>query len=556
MRLQLVVLSAALAVGLHGCCEDDHTGHRASPAPTPTPAPMPAPTPSSSGSVGPPGPELTDRDRKPSRYPSGSPLWDVMKLASTYPQTALSSWFVNAPVESSLEGALAIALSRVVGVRVAPEDMKRWFCPGSPRPCSIGEFAREPKGYQGKLERFSQANSPTREAAFTACESGKLPLLEKIREGLQHGGAALLGFVPNAFEDFANKPAGGLHGFSIHSVGQDGSIYLQDSAELSPLVFHVVPEHLCKVLVAPSVVEANLSTPVNKASEWSTYVWFTGAKQDRPLPTAPPTLPEPPPPDTDKPLPPPEPPPPSPPPIVAQEEPPASGDLGVYLFPSSYTTSTQWEMAVTAPPSPYRLQFGVEPAAARSTARWLERVERECGVRRASGDRFFVSASCDGTIWSRIYSGAMAERSALAELAARFGRKRSRWQVEAVVRFVQAMPYELIPERPHGLRPPLEVLARRAGDCDSLSLLGAVLLRMLGWRSAVIALPKKTHAILGITAADLPWVTEDGESRFRDAKGEVYIGTEMTSPNPLGRPAWKSLRDTGTGSIVIYPLPQ
>jgi hypothetical protein len=104
-------------------------------------------------------------------------------------------------------------------------------------------------------------------------------------------------------------------------------------------------------------------------------------------------------------------------------------------------------------------------------------------------------------------------------------------RVEGVFRFIQAIPYETIPDLPDGkdrcgLRTPLLTLLR-GGDCDSKSVLMASLLRAACLAEcAIVTLQMKDgtgHAILGIR---IP--TREGD-RTIEHEGRTYVLAEAAS---------------------------
>lgn len=70
-----------------------------------------------------------------------------------------------------------------------------------------------------------------------------------------------------------------------------------------------------------------------------------------------------------------------------------------------------------------------------------------------------------------------------------------------------------------GLRAPVAVLKRYRGDCDSKSLLAGVMLKELGFPSAVLS--RKRHAVLGVALPGL------AGTRYR-VGGKSYLVVEMT----------------------------
>jgi len=104
-------------------------------------------------------------------------------------------------------------------------------------------------------------------------------------------------------------------------------------------------------------------------------------------------------------------------------------------------------------------------------------------------------------------------------------------RVEAVFRFIQAIPYETIPDLPDGkdrcgLRTPLLTLLH-GGDCDSKSVLMASLLRAACLAEcAIVTLQMKDgtgHAILGIRVP-----TREGDRTIQH-EGRTYVLAEAAS---------------------------
>ncbi|MCK5674151.1 MAG: transglutaminase domain-containing protein [Spirochaetales bacterium] len=92
--------------------------------------------------------------------------------------------------------------------------------------------------------------------------------------------------------------------------------------------------------------------------------------------------------------------------------------------------------------------------------------------------------------------------------------------LEMIIDFIQEIPYE-IPDNYYGLYTPSDVLFRDAGDCDSKSLLAALILKQLGYNTAIFYSDKYAHAMLGIN------VPSTGE--YKEHNGMPYYFTEMTA---------------------------
>jgi hypothetical protein len=106
-------------------------------------------------------------------------------------------------------------------------------------------------------------------------------------------------------------------------------------------------------------------------------------------------------------------------------------------------------------------------------------------------------------------------------------RKDQQWTLRSILNLVQSIPYELIRDDAMGLRAPVNVIYRNAGDCDSKSLLAAILLRMLGHETAVVVNPRAAHAVLGLAVPS-------GSGAYVDTGGKRYYLVECTVPAAIG----------------------
>ena len=100
--------------------------------------------------------------------------------------------------------------------------------------------------------------------------------------------------------------------------------------------------------------------------------------------------------------------------------------------------------------------------------------------------------------------------------------------VDLVMSFVQTIPYRLPTESPFGLLPPALVLTDGSGDCDSKSLLAAMLLESLGIDCAILYSAKLEHAALGVV------IPSSGQ--WFSFSGKKYYYVESTN---TGWPAGK-----------------
>ncbi len=93
--------------------------------------------------------------------------------------------------------------------------------------------------------------------------------------------------------------------------------------------------------------------------------------------------------------------------------------------------------------------------------------------------------------------------------------------LKIIIDFIQQIPYE-IPENEYGIYTPSEVLNRNAGDCDSKSLLAALVLKKMGYETALFYSKEYRHVMLGINTPST------GE--YMELGGKTYYFIEMTSP--------------------------
>lgn len=93
--------------------------------------------------------------------------------------------------------------------------------------------------------------------------------------------------------------------------------------------------------------------------------------------------------------------------------------------------------------------------------------------------------------------------------------------LEIIIDFIQQIPYE-IPDNYYGLYSPAEVLYRDAGDCDSKTIFAVLLLKQLGYDTALFYSSVYAHVMLGLN------VPSTGE--YIELNGRPYYFTEMTAP--------------------------
>jgi len=98
--------------------------------------------------------------------------------------------------------------------------------------------------------------------------------------------------------------------------------------------------------------------------------------------------------------------------------------------------------------------------------------------------------------------------------------------IELVVSFVQGLPYvsdKASTSQEEYPKYPVETLLDRGGDCEDTALLTAVLLRKLGYGSALLILPEKHHAAVGVLGS------ADAYGTYYEYDGKKYLYLETTN---------------------------
>lgn len=471
-----------------------------------------------------------------SRYGNQHKVFSLLSIAPGIPEDVIQPplfWFTWSNVYEYSHATFAMAEAVATGEPVPPGTMAARYCPGVPV-CEIADYVSS----QGRasparalFRRSGTREYPSRDEARQACEKERLALTREWQSLLGKGGGAVVAlYLRDGFEDFPESQLSTTptHLFAMRGVGRDGSLYLADGADRAPIVYKLPADKICEAMTAPFTIALGAPTGIGNS-------WWTGAFVVAPLATPPTPSPLPSPEPSPRPTASSRPPAPFPssttPPTVTTATAPRPSvpgtpgsdpfDLGVYNAPLSY--SPTWPLRVRSlkeTPSGLDLRIGVAPDTAKAMGQWLNAYERRCNV-QPTGANFFRS-TCNNVLGTAYGLVGKREWEEIGQLAARFEEARKsnhasrEWLLRAVIRFVQSIPYEIIYEDPMGVRAPLSVLSRHAGDCDSKSLLAAVLLANLGWKTAVIESRSRTHAILGVAgsgisggshhAEDLDWL--------------------------------------------------
>lgn len=143
--------------------------------------------------------------------------------------------------------------------------------------------------------------------------------------------------------------------------------------------------------------------------------------------------------------------------------------------------------------------------------------------------RWSPPADCEPEPWRCVYHSVTRDnRAYVVPLAKAFADYQAanqldpRTTIDLVISWVQHITYRLPDDENFGLLPPARVAAEGWGDCDSKTLLAALILDELGVETVVLHSDTYKHAALGV---DLPG---DGQ-RFSFGRRK-YLYVEVTSP--------------------------
>lgn len=467
-----------------------------------------------------------------SRYASDSPLWRLMD--TTIPRVedldvvAQGFRFTRENPDRHAEGAFGMAASIGVQDIVTGEEIHQCFCPDSFGPCPTAHFASPRSSecaFSISTEKF---NGPfaRREDALEECRRQQDGLIDWVRRELRlQKGVVLNVYAHQAFPDLPDNPSrlANVHAFAVYGIDKQGALLLRDAADRVPVTYRLRHDRTCEALAAPAYFVWGQEQGDYEA--WGLYTWTISVSEERRQ-------------------------------AVTQYESNSEGvvwagenglpsvripgkfgddpfDMGIWSIPEGRANATnQIFQSGDSSPSQFQLGVGVDYSENRRSSQWLERLVND--RKSAGSDR--EGRTSDGRrtfpTLEAAYSLALKnEEGALRTLAAHFAgtshylRKDQDGLALQVIRFVQSIPYEPIPNPDdvnEGLRPPVSVLHSYAGDCDSKSLLAAVVLALLGRESAVVYSIPEEHAVLGLVADDWGGVVIH-------ENGKRYVMVEMTA---------------------------
>ncbi|MCL2824380.1 MAG: hypothetical protein FWD57_10335 [Polyangiaceae bacterium] len=436
-----------------------------------------------------------------SRYKAGSPFWSILTQVKPDRGQMVDVWFSWSPSERVLESTIATAASVPWKRSVGYMTVHKEFCESKPRSCEIADVVAIRQAARIKLTAIAASiREVSRDSAIRACESQLPELLNKIAAARVSGnGVMVVGYIQGAFSDSGKSDIrSDVHPFTVESVHSTKGLFLLDSAESEPFLYQLKQRDICKFLAAPEAAELQFGQrPPATVSKWGVNIWSVSGTPPDPPPTG-------------------------------------IADLGAFLLPRAervHWTYLFGPLGNLPDPKYAKLKIGVNQDEAAKMADWMDQIEIRCRMRQRPW-----YAGCASERWSLLYNGA-AENSDWAVALSKIFRTRARdtarpqeWEIEAIIRFVQVIRYEIPYERPHGVRPPEQILASLSGDCDSKSVLGAVLLHRLDYHVGILA--SSRHAVMAIASQHMPWVR--GGFRFQ-YKGRQFIPVEMTAEWPAGQ---------------------
>jgi hypothetical protein len=446
--------------------------------------------------------------------------------------------FTSEDPDRHADGAFAMAASASLNRYVDPGEIRDWFCHDLPS-CRPRDYIRSTDN-TGRTSpiRVSQVilSGPvdSREKGLSSCETDTPRLIKFFRDWVQSGRSGVVTvYAQGGFKDLTDGQEGDQHAFALDAVDSDGTIYLRDAADLYPVTYALPSDHLCKALVGPTVNMWSHRLPV--VDEW-TIIFYkvepADVEQAGPDPQPPNPDPEPVFPDGG---------------TLARDPsivlPGKVGsdpfDIGVFTMPSGVKAP----FAVTArglserPPRALFLRYGASKEVrfdAENRVRSFEKLWKVRGVKNG----FFSEppvGSRNRDVFTALFQQLREEEGSLLQplidrlQAARESLGKSRdWLLVAIICMVQNMPYELIRENTVEVRSPVATLSRGGGDCDSKSLLAAILLHLAGYQVGVVSSSREKHAMLAILLDQPTGATITVGDR-------VYTIVEMTALRPIGQ---------------------
>jgi hypothetical protein len=182
--------------------------------------------------------------------------------------------------------------------------------------------------------------------------------------------------------------------------------------------------------------------------------------------------------------------------------------LGMALTPATLSPLGAKNYGWNQAEARFEIGYGLSTKLRDEAERQMQALAKRFRYQQTAGNGFDYSApsSCEDQPWGCIYHE--VARANLADLEALISlfqsyqqthKLNARQTVEFVMSFVQSIEYRVPTESPFGLLPPALVLTDGNGDCDSKSLLGAMILERMGIDCVILFSDALEHAALGVS---------------------------------------------------------
>ncbi len=229
----------------------------------------------------------------------------------------------------------------------------------------------------------------------------------------------------------------------------------------------------------------------------------------------------------------------SPTPLSRITDPLALGDataIATVLVPATAPSESAFQYTFPLDWKKYALAYGIDDDVRRAVVESEEALGRQLSfVKGEQGNfRWTPTDACEPEPWECVYRAeAKDNRRFIQPIAQAFARYQqahgldTRTTVELVFSWVQHITYRAPNDEPFGVLPATRVAAEGWGDCDSKTLLAALVLDELGVETVVLHSQQLKHAALGVA---LP-----GSGPSWTWRGRRFQYLEVTSPGwPVG----------------------